>query len=575
MSLKPSHSDHAHSPRRRNPWVGLVCLESLMYPCRFGSYVILQPLGEGGMGRVALALSTEGGRERLCVVKRLHARFLKNAEHLKRFDDEAAISRRLSHANLVDTFAVGQVEGEPFIAQAFVDGRDLSEFVSRTRSQKIQVPLELWIYVVRQVAQGLAYAHDFEKLGLIHRDINPPNIRLGFSGEVKLIDFGLAKWKDKSSETVKGSLLGKTAYIAPEQLKSDPLDRRSDLYVLGVVLWELLAGHLFGTILKNGQPVYADGDRAALARLFSPVTLPPSSFNPSVPDELDSVVLKAVAPKPGDRYQTAAEFGAELAGFLPIRFDPAAKLVELMRLGFASEVETKGRQAMIEAGRALLGTTVEQADKKPTESETAPSQERKPLATASSRTKKVATLILLVALPLGIAVWVVMRPSGRPQATQIVQHQAPAVPAVPVPAAAPVEPLPNAAIKNPQTSPPVEKDKPAALPRVRQTGSVKIPAAEPVPMTSGPTKASLVEKAKNAFVEGNPELALRLANEVLAQGADADAWMVIGNVHFRRRSYVEAQKAYGRALELQPNNEKIKRRLRMAQEVAADVPAGQ
>ena len=259
-----------------------------MYPDRFGPYVLVQPLGEGGMGKVALALCDDGGRERICVVKRLHAKYLKDPRYRQRFDDEAALSRRLSHPNLVDTLAAGEVDGEPFIAQGFVDGRDLSEFIGRIRSQRIQVPVSLWIHIVHQVAQGLAYAHDFENLGLVHRDINPPNIRIGFSGEVKLLDFGLAKWKDKSSQTVQGSLLGKTAYISPEQLKNEPPDRRSDLYVLGIVLWELLAGQLFGTVLKDGRLVYAEGDRSALARLFSPVVVPPSQFAPSVTVALEA-----------------------------------------------------------------------------------------------------------------------------------------------------------------------------------------------------------------------------------------------------------------------------------------------
>ena len=531
-----------------------------MYPCRFGPYVLLQPLGEGGMGRVALALGVQSGQERLCVVKRLHARFLKDPQHRKRFDDEAAISRRLSHPNLIDTFAAGEVDGEPFIAQAFVDGRDLSEFVGRTRSQKMEVPGGLWIYIVHQLTQGLAYAHDFENLGLVHRDINPPNIRLSFSGEVKLLDFGLAKWKDKSSQTVQGSLVGKTAYISPEQLKSEPPDRRSDLYVLGVVLWEVLAGHPFGTVLVDGRPAYAEGERAALARLFSPVVQAPSLFVPSVNDALDKVVLKSVAPDPAERFQTAAEMGAALAEFVPTDYAPAAKLAELMHLGFASEMERKSREATIEAGRALLrvegASAAQQADG------VSASAAREPLAGPQFRRWKWVVLAFLAALAVGITVWVKVQRAASPAPTRATPRPEPRV-------AAPLAQSPSPPI-------PGRGEGTAAIPRARQSQPVRVSAEHAEPRTSaqtqpsGETQASLVQQAKEAFSAGELDRATRMAREALVRGANADAWIVIGNVSFKRRAYGEAARAYQEALRLRPDDERILRRRDMALKLEAN-----
>jgi eukaryotic-like serine/threonine-protein kinase len=526
-----------------------------MYPDRFGPYVLLQPLGEGGMGKVALALRDDGGRERLCVVKRLHAKYLKDPQRRQRFDDEAAISRRLSHPNLVDTLAAGEVDGEPFIAQGFVDGRDLSEFIGRIRSQRIQVPVSLWVHIVHQIAQGLRYAHDFEDLGLVHRDINPPNIRIGFSGEVKLLDFGLAKWKDKSSQTVQGSLLGKTAYISPEQLKNEPPDRRSDLYVLGIVLWELLAGQFFGTVLKNGRPVYAEGDRSALARLFSPVVMPPSQFAPAVTAALDDVVVKCLALDPADRYQTATELADALAEFLPTDFVPAKKLAELMRLGFASEIETKSRQAMIDAGRALLLRTsdVDFAEKKQEEIGS-----RSSTQAGSGRLgyrSWAKTAILLSAVSLGVALWIRVRPAP-PQAP------------------APSPPMPLVAVHvldsdKPLPAPSPSTAEPPPVQRPRQPAPAKPSAEHPAPKPSAPSQAALVQQAKDSFSEGNLDRAMRLAKEALAESADADAWIVVGNVAFKRRVYGDAAKAYAEALRLQPENEKILNRHQMAQKLAA------
>ena len=526
-----------------------------MYPERFGPFVLVQPLGEGGMGKVALALWDGGGRERLCVVKRLHAKYLKDRRHRQRFDDEAVISRRLSHPNLVDTLAAGEVDGEPFLAQSFVDGRDLSEFIDRIRSQRIQVPVSLWIHIVHQIAQGLAYAHDFENLGLVHRDINPPNIRIGFSGEVKLLDFGLAKWKDKSSQTVQGSLLGKTAYISPEQLKNEPPDRRSDLYVLGIVLWELLAGQLFGTVLKDGRPVYAEGDRAALARLFSPVVMPPSQFAPSVTATLDDVVVKSLALATADRFQTAAEFANALARYLPMDFVPSEKLAELMRLGFDSEIETKTRQAMIDAGRVLLrAPVVDSAETKQEEigSRSSARTERKRLG---YRPWATLAILLVGAVSLGVAFWIRERPAPRP------------TPASPSPAPMAVARAPVADMPPPPSSPLAEEQ--PRVQRPRQTPPTKMPTDQPVSRPPVLSQAALVQQAKDSFSDGNLDQAMRLAKEALAESADADAWIVVGNVAFKRRAYGDAANAYTEALKLQPENEKILKRRQMAQKLAA------
>jgi serine/threonine-protein kinase len=554
-----------------------------MYPDRFGPYVLVQPLGEGGMGKVALALCDDGGRERICVVKRLHAKYLKDPRYRQRFDDEAALSRRLSHPNLVDTLAAGEVDGEPFIAQGFVDGRDLSEFIGRIRSQRIQVPVSLWIHIVHQVAQGLAYAHDFENLGLVHRDINPPNIRIGFSGEVKLLDFGLAKWKDKSSQTVQGSLLGKTAYISPEQLKNEPPDRRSDLYVLGIVLWELLAGQLFGTVLKDGRLVYAEGDRSALARLFSPVVVPPSQFAPSVTAALDDVVVKSLALAPADRYQTAAELADALAEFLPADFVPAKKLAELMRLGFASEIETKSRQAMIDAGRALLlrAPAVDLAEAKQEEIGNSSSTQ-----TERKRHRPWAKMaILLGAVSLAVVFWIRQRPvpskaPASPPPTPLVAAHAPvADKPLPTPSPSPAEPPP---VQRPPQPVPAKTStwKPSegfhTFPRsgsAEQSPATptrtRLVAAHPAQRPSALSQAALVQQAKDSFSEGNLDQAMRFAQDALAERADADAWIVVGNVAFKRRAYGDAAKAYAEVLRLQPENEKILKRRQMAQKLAA------
>ena len=206
------------------------------FPQRFGPYVLLRMLGAGGMGDVYLALAGKSGMERPCVVKRLAQH--STSEDGERFRREANLARKLSHGAIAQTLSVDEIDGELVIAQEFLHGCSLSSLLATCLRQRENLPTLLALHVVREVARALAYAHE---QGVIHRDIAPDNVILTFSGEVRLLDFGIARTATDSRLTRPGWSVGREAYAAPEVAAGASGDPRSDIYSLGVLLWQLLA----------------------------------------------------------------------------------------------------------------------------------------------------------------------------------------------------------------------------------------------------------------------------------------------------------------------------------------------
>jgi eukaryotic-like serine/threonine-protein kinase len=223
------------------------------YPRTFGSYLLLQPLAKGGMGEVFLAKHGGiAGIEKHCVLKTLRPQFTDDREYVSRFVDEARVVVQLSHKNICQVFDVGTVDGRYYLAMEYISGRDLrtvgAALVERT-GQGLDLPLSL--HVISEILQALDYAHRHldpgtgEPLRLVHRDVSPQNVMISFEGEVKLIDFGLAASSLKLERTAPNVVMGKIAYMPPEQVRGDPVDARADIFAVGVMLYELLSGERF------------------------------------------------------------------------------------------------------------------------------------------------------------------------------------------------------------------------------------------------------------------------------------------------------------------------------------------
>ena len=330
------------------------------FPRRFDAYVLLKPLARGGMGQLYLALAGAPGLEKPCVIKQVPPDLVA-PENARRFRDEAMVALRLSHGNLASVFDAGIRDGQIFLAMEYVDGRDLHAVWNRCADKRVPFPVDIAVYIVKELARGLAYAHAFEDLALVHRDVSPANVLLSFSGEVKLTDFGLATSVLKLEKTAPGVVYGKLSYLAPEQARREKLDGRTDIYAAGIILWELLTGRpLFPVGKEAGDEASSpsEANANALHRARDPEVLPPSRVSSRVPAALDRIVMRALAPDRTDRYPDGEALRADLASFLADTAPKtdAARLAEFLRPLYAEDIraDRRERDRLIgEAGRLM------------------------------------------------------------------------------------------------------------------------------------------------------------------------------------------------------------------------------
>jgi serine/threonine protein kinase len=330
------------------------------FPRRFDQYVLLKPLARGGMGELYLAVSGSRGMEKLCVIKTVLPNLV-TVENAKRFRDEAMVVVKLQHGNLVPVFDAGRHENQVYIAMEYVDGKDLLAVWNRCAQKRVPFPVDVAVYIVKELARGLGYAHGFGGLKLVHRDVSPANVLLSYTGEVKLTDFGLARSTLKLQQTAPGIIFGKLSYLAPEQARSEPLDGRTDLYAAGILLWELLTGQQLFPVKPapaGDEGARRDSTADALERVRDPHVVLPSHVTPRVPPQLDAIVMRALAPDPAKRYQTGEELRADLAAFLAATTPQtdAARLASFLRPLFheTAEAERLEREDLVRSAGGLL-----------------------------------------------------------------------------------------------------------------------------------------------------------------------------------------------------------------------------
>ncbi len=253
------------------------------------------------------------GFVRPVAVKLVHSHLLDDSNFVEMFIDEANVCARLSHPNIVHVEELVEVDGALFIVMEFVEGCSLGKLLNFTRRQRQQVPVPMAVHIIAKAADGLHAAHEArgdhdEPLDLVHRDMSPTNLLLSRRGNVKIIDFGIAKFASRLHHTRTQRLKGKVAYMSPEQLNRGEVDRRSDIYSLGVVLWETLAQ----------RRAYRAKDEVSLMRQVMKRTIPPiESIRDDLPDELVSALNQALQPEPDARFETAHEFYRALTMAVP------------------------------------------------------------------------------------------------------------------------------------------------------------------------------------------------------------------------------------------------------------------
>lgn len=268
---------------------------------QLGRFTVRRKLAEGGMAKVYLA--SEGGEATDTVLKVVHDRLRHDFNFIDMFIAEARVAFQLRHVNLVRAREFGRQGGVHFLAMEYVRGTSLFELRKQLASNRRTFPPFMAAHICAEVARGLEFAHAAN--GIVHRDVTPDNVLLSFDGEVKVTDFGIAKLED--SQTVPGILKGKYAYMSPEQLRGDLVDARTDIFSLGIILWELLVGDsLFG----------AASDAAALRAIQQHDFPSPEEVRGGVPPELAAIAMRALAHAPSARYQRADEMASDLANYL-------------------------------------------------------------------------------------------------------------------------------------------------------------------------------------------------------------------------------------------------------------------
>ncbi len=370
-----------------------------------GSYRIIGRIGSGGMAEVFLGKAVgAAGFEKDVAVKSILPAYTLDPRLTAMLIEEARLATYLNHANIVQVLDLGKMGDRYFIVMEYVDGADLDSILKNAAERGWKLPPELAGHIARQVLSGLAFVHERRDssrspLHLVHRDVSPPNIMLSKAGEVKLTDFGIAKARNSTLVTEAGMIRGKVGYMSPEQAAGGDLDHRSDLFSLGIVLWELLAGRR----LFEG-----DNQVRLLQQVREARIDPPSAVNPDIPVPLDQVVRRALARSPNDRHQSARDFDRCLdralqdAGLRPTAADLEAWLRETMPPRKIEPLPKQGDQITFESTPPPPGT---QKIEVPSSKFQVPSPQDRARARARARAR---VLTASIALLLGIAAAVVI-----------------------------------------------------------------------------------------------------------------------------------------------------------------------
>ena len=309
-------------------------------PKRFGKYLVLDRIAVGGMGEVyKCKIIGDEGFEKLAVLKRTLPHLDVEEEVVKSFIEEAKLSALLQHPNIVQIYDFGTIDGAYFIAMEHLLGKDLNAVNEKAQEKHMTISLENILYIVSQICAGLDYAHKLndsngQKLNIIHRDISPQNIFITYEGEVKIIDFGIAKAACKSRGTRVGIIKGKAGYMSPEQAEGKVVDHRTDIFSTGILLYELV----------TGKPMFPGSFFQILAKMRDAEFEPPERITEDLPPRVYAILHRALAKEPSRRYQSASAMLADLEDCIhELSFRPSArKLSAYVKELLKDELESNG-----------------------------------------------------------------------------------------------------------------------------------------------------------------------------------------------------------------------------------------
>jgi len=327
-------------------------------------YELLRRLGKGGMAEVFLARQRGlEGFSKLVVIKRILPHRAQDGEFVTMFLDEARTAADLRHPNVINVFDINRDLGTYYMAMEFLHGSDVRGIMKRSAQKREWIPTERVLEMIMGAAEGLHYAHEKvdqhgRPLGIVHRDISPQNIIVGFSGETKIVDFGIAKCVHQQVTTEDGVIKGKFAYMSPEQVEGDPLDGRSDQFALGVVMWEMLT---LRRLFKRGS------EQATLMTIVEEEAPSIREARPDLPKSLAAIVDKALAKNRNDRFKDCAEMRMAIEDFLAEErmAHSSARLGKFMRELFSGDIDDEAALAQELLDETALNDSTQQSRRKP------------------------------------------------------------------------------------------------------------------------------------------------------------------------------------------------------------------
>jgi serine/threonine-protein kinase len=444
---------------------------------------------------------------------------------VRRFLDEATLATQLSHPNLVYVSEAGSEEGTPYLAMEYLRGKNLNDVFVRCSERKKYFPLGFAFFIIKEILRGLSYMHSVEGLNLVHRDVAPSNVVLSYEGSVKIIDLGLAKWRDRLSETMVGSGdFGQRRYGSPEQKLGQPVDARSDIYSAGVILWEMVAR------------------RALLRKPDATGKLPdipmPSQLDPTLPRALDQLVMGCLTDDPADRFQSAEEVMAILTPNMSAEYEATALRAFLADL-FGDDIrrEADEEKGLVARAKEIAPMQVVPVSVIPTDMQLTVQESSRPITLPRRRwILPLGGLALLIAM---VVAWFGLRSpatSGQgaihPPVTFPMNTVVPLPDADATPRSVPVAPTVTRIAPPPPPSPP-----PPSTRRVAR-----------------PASARSLEEARSLYRRSAFAEAGAIAERVVdSDRDDLGAHIFLGDIYLKRGMYEKALAQYQEALKLSPN----------------------
>jgi serine/threonine-protein kinase len=516
-----------------------------------GKYELLATIATGGMASVILARQRgPAGFEKVVVIKVVHPHLAKEQAVIDMLLDEARVAAQITHANVVHTYELGEAHGTFYIVMEYLAGESLNRVLRlATRGPQGLTPT-LAARIVADAAAGLHAAHELtdvrgKSLGLVHRDVSPGNILVLYNGGVKVLDFGIAKAEGRVTSTQDGQLKGKYSYMSPEQIQNEPLDRRSDVFSLGVVLWETLAQ----------RPLFkADSVGGTLMQVLNAPRLPPSRHRPDVPPGLDHVALRALAPDPRERFQTAAELRQAIEDVIWQARCGEPEIKAFMWRWFGERMEQ--RQALL--ARASRASNLTSDDFEVLAELQDISATTKPPRKSRAQTARVwrprAWLVAIgaaSALAIGVGVALLWSRGNEPANTEtpVAEARVRATPAAEPAPPVEVKPAPPAEV---EPAPPPAEVEPEPAPAPAETAPAVAP--KPAPKSNRPAKPARVIASKPT----RPAESKPAASKPV--GSAADLYQT-GTTAYLSGDFAAAEAAYKQALAIDRNYAPVHRGL--------------